>query len=253
MLPWFVKRWLGLVPPAGTEEEPVDPAGFVRPPNTAYDQAMVEAILASPDDPAAYEAYGAWLADQNDPRGPLVLSMLADEPSGAIDPLLLGPLPDLDGASVTWRWGFWHRLTLEDPHGDRVGQVLAEVLAHPSGVVLRELVVTSSHAERVPEGLADGPSLALAHLEVHAEGTLLGAWAAAWSRLQELEHLVLQGASPQLGSLSLPKLRVLEIIGPIDDQAVRDLERASLPSLERLVVSRPEPLVRAFGERVVGG
>ena len=253
MLPWFVKRWLGLAPPAGTEEAPVDPADFVRPPNTAFDQQRLDAIRAAPDDPAPYRAYGTWLAEQNDPRGPLILAMLEGAEAGEPDPILVGPIPELDGVSVTWRWGFWDRLVIDDPHGDRVGPVLERVFDHPSGAVLRALEVRSSHLEVVPEVLADGPSLVLRELEVDAQGTLLGAWVAAWSRLQLLESLTMLGAFPQLGDLSLPALRSLELIGPLDEQAVRDLERANLPALERLVVSQPEPLRATFGERVVAG
>jgi hypothetical protein len=251
MLTWIMRNLLGMEwppPPPGD----VDPEAFTRPPNVAWDSALAAGLRAAPDDPAPYRAYGRWLAEQNDPRGPLILAML-DGADAVLEPheaQLLGPLAGEKGVTVDWRWGFWRRVRIADPWGERIEELLRAALRHDSAWVLRELELASGRMERVPDVLADGPVLPLRRLVVDAEGSLLGAWATVWSRVPELEELVMLGHGLQVGDLSLPELRTLEIRGPLPDASIDDLKRAHLPALERLRVPRPELLREAFGDRV---
>lgn len=249
MLPWFLRRWLDLVR-GGPDTAPVDPESFVRPPNTAFDGPMADAIRAAPDDPGPFRRYAEFLRENNDPRGDLVLRMLEGADAGEPDPVLLGPLYLQAGVEVTWRWGFWDTLVIRDPWGDRAADLLRAALDHPSALVLRGLTVASGRMDAVPDVLADGPSLLLRSLVVDAEGSALGAWAAVWARVQDVEELVMLGSSPQLGAMALPRLRSFEIRGPVDDGALADLRRASLPALEQLLVPEPERLRDTFGARV---
>lgn len=251
MLTWIMQRLLGIQwPPAPPGE--VHPEDFVRPPNAAFDQPMAEAIQAAPDNPAPYRVYGTWLAEQNDPRGPLILAMLdgADAVIEPFAPNFMGPLDGEAGVSVTWRWGFWDTLVIDDPWGEKVALLLKKALAHPSALVLRELTVNTGRMEQVADLLADGPQLGLRVLTVNAEGSLLGAWAAVWSRVPRLRSLTLLGSGVQIGDLSLPELEQLEIRGPVPDASMNDLRRAHLPKLQRLAVPRPDGLRDVFGERV---
>lgn len=247
---------MGLAP-LEDDDAPVVPEEHVLPPNTAYDQPMARALVESPDDQAAFERYGRWLAEQNDPRGPVILRMLAGEDaSEAFDRFpghFLGPLEEAKGVELDWRWGFWGRVRLSDPWGDDIVALLKSVLDHPSALVLQELELHTGRMEPVADLLGDGEVLSLRKLVVDAEGSLLGAWTAVWPRVPDVEEVVLLGANPQIGAMSLPKLRRLEIRGTLSDDALADLRRAHLPALEELIVPRPDLLTDTFGDRVSGG
>ena len=133
-----------------------------QPSEPSIASKLEDAILADPDDDAAYLVYADWLLAQNDPRGELiVLQHQAEEADGARRAKLrrtasqfleshatyfLGPLHERskgrkyeDDAryEAHWRTGYVRRLELDwsrsgayDP--DLVCKELAAILEHPS-------------------------------------------------------------------------------------------------------------------------
>jgi uncharacterized protein (TIGR02996 family) len=97
-----------------------------------------------PDDRQSYEVYADWLQLQSDPRGELIMLMLAAEanPSTRLATqisahdqrhasVFRGPLPF--GGNLTWRRGFIDRVLIDRSHiNDPVARVLSAVLDHES-------------------------------------------------------------------------------------------------------------------------
>ena len=128
---------------------------------------LEQAILADPDDEAAYLVYADWLQSQGDPRGELItlsaqaaktndrkLKSAADELFAGNEAHFLGPLAEhrktfdgKDSDTMTWRWGFIQSLRVAFDHYSNeeleidLGEVLATFLAHPSCRFLTEVVV----------------------------------------------------------------------------------------------------------------
>ena len=249
MLPWTIRRWLGLPDPQ-TDRTPVRPA-VVRPPNPAWDHSLAAAIRAERDALEPYAAYARWLTANNDPRGALIEgdeAMLGRHPHH-----FFGPLARADGVRVTWRLGFWESVVIErDWDAREVPALVAEALRHPSALVLDRLEV---HADCIPDladRLADGDVLPLRTLVVDARGGLLGAWAAVWSRMPELRQLEMTGDAPSLGDIDLPSLQKLRIDGRLDESSQWSIARMAAPALQRVELGcelGPEPaeqLARRF-------
>lgn len=233
-------------------------------------EALEAAILRDPDDLEAYAVYGDWLAEQGDPRGELVATQLAAEQTS--DPEMrraalrvfskhrdyfIGKLGSMIAAdSFTWRAGFIQRavlspdrLLIED--GARVasslGEVVAALLAHPSGRFLTELVVrTNNHdlwnnatgsQKDIVEAIAAARPFVLRQLQL---GDAAYGWAnigrleAAWPALAPLHTLVLQGQF-SLGAVTLPALRTLDLWpNPFRKKLAREILEAAWPDLRTL-------------------
>jgi uncharacterized protein (TIGR02996 family) len=223
--------------------------------------ALEAAIDDDPDDPAAYSVYGDWLQRRGDVRGELIALFLAAEAQHAAAPrrkppaqaalgkllakhaaALLGPLARLvpdpaDPAAppFVWRRGYIARAELSAAAGRPVAPIVRELLRHPSGRFLRELIVKADgEAPELLELLeASGPR-SLRELEVHGLVDL-GDLGGLWGPLERLHRLSLTGRRLELGELRLPALqRVRLAAAELSSTCVRAIVRAPFPRLERL-------------------
>jgi uncharacterized protein (TIGR02996 family) len=239
---------------------------------------LLEAILAAPDDPQGFLVYGDWLQGVGDPRGELIALMSAGKRAAAerwIEkhaPSLLGPLQpyrdtlDRNPAwkkrateAFTWRLGFIERARLAfDYFADEgrgiipLERVLDLVLTHPSGRVLRELVIGLNRQDpdckyqKLLDVLSrrGAPCLKLLHVgdfefpdQIEISWTEIGSLAKVWKAVPRLETLILQGGGIGLGALEHPTLRRIEIrTGGLPRAAMRSLAEAKLPACEHLDV-----------------
>ncbi len=251
MIPWTIRRWLGLADPEPdtAEARPVD--AVVRPPNSAWNHDLAMAVRESPDDDEAIRAYADWLTTNNDPRGAVMRgerdigSLVEEHPAMFLGPLAFG-VGLADGIEVTWRRGFWDSVTVErdpdesDPLVEPASRIVRELVGHPSALLLRRLVVRAPDIADVADVLADGEVLPLRELYVEvAGGGLLGTWGATWPRIPGLTHLTMRGDAVQVGEMALVQLEHLAITGQIDDAALNDLARLHAPNLASLVIDDP--------------
>ncbi|HWO25416.1 MAG TPA: TIGR02996 domain-containing protein [Kofleriaceae bacterium] len=223
--------------------------------------SLETAIDDDPDDPAAYSVYGDWLQRRGELRGELIALSLAAEAQHAADPrkkppaqlalgkllkkhaaALLGPLARLvaDPADPTappliWRHGFIARGELTEAPERPAAPFVGELLRHPSGRFLRELIVkTEGEGPAVIDLLEASAPRSLRELELHALVDL-GDLSALWAPLARLERLSLTGRGFELGELRLPQLRRARLAAAeLSGSCVRAVARAALPHLERL-------------------
>jgi len=182
--------------------------------------------------------------------------------------VLLGPLAafheDEEGEDrFEWRLGFIRsarippryrlgepRLDLGAPRLEPI-EMLRILLCHPSSRLLRDLVIelcptfgTSDEHAGIARFLGEHPcrSLRFLHFGECPDRepwwrTELGDISPLWNGLPSVERLVLQGELWRLGDLKLPVLRELDLRAPLfENEVAFDLARASMPSLERLVL-----------------
>ncbi|MEJ7603595.1 MAG: TIGR02996 domain-containing protein [Kofleriaceae bacterium] len=195
------------------------------------------AIDDDPTDPAAYLVYADALQREGDPRGELITLQIAAEREAAAKATrsvagpaagkllaaqvgsLLGPLAesvadvrDLVGPPFGWRFGFIHRVELVTTKGRDLAALLDQVLAHPSGRFVVELVVRcDGHAETtaVLDAVARARPPTLRELDVrvtHHEGGL-ASLGELWPAIPRLERLGLVAHRFALGGLALPHAR----------------------------------------------
>jgi len=223
--------------------------------------SLEAAIDDDPDDPTAYSVYGDWLQRQGELRGEVIALSLAAEAQRAANPkkkpaaqtalgklltkhaaALLGPLARLvrDPADTTappfiWRHGFIARAELTAAPERPVAPMLGELLRHPSGRFLRELIVRSdAEGHELALALEASAPRALRELELRCLVDLVDL-DALWQPLARLQRLDLTGRRLELGELDLPDLRRLRLAGAqLSGAAVAAVARAPLPRLERL-------------------
>ena len=223
--------------------------------------SLEAAIDDDPDDPLTYSVYGDWLQRRGELRGELIALSLAAEAQRASSPgrkppaqtalgklltrhaaALLGPLarlvPDLGDPTAPpfiWRHGYIGRAELAAAPGRLAAPSVRELLRHPSGRFLRELIVRTDD---------EGPAI-LELLEAAAPGSLrelelrglvdLGDLGGLWGRLARLHRLDLTARRFELGDLELPALRRVRLAAAeLSGTAVGSIARARLPRLERL-------------------
>ena len=134
--------------------EVVEEADVPRDPR---DAALEAAINANPYDEDAYSVYADWLQRQGDPRGELIALQLAEENdpdnpklAAATRKYLAAHRHALAGTiaryleppgTLIWRFGFIHRIELAQELDEELdpADVLADVLAHPSGRFVTEI------------------------------------------------------------------------------------------------------------------
>ncbi|HSK01232.1 MAG TPA: TIGR02996 domain-containing protein [Kofleriaceae bacterium] len=226
--------------------------------------SLEAAIDDDPDDPAAYSVYGDWLQRRGDPRGELIALSLAAEAQRAADPrrkppagtalgkllkkhaaALLGPLARLvpdpgDPAAppLVWRHGFIARAELAAAPDRPAAPIVAELLRHPSGRFLRELVVKSDgEGPAILELLEAAAPRSLRELDLQGLVDLgdLGDLGGLRERLARLHRLGLTARRFELGELHLPALRRARFAAAeLSGSAVQAIARAPLPVLERL-------------------
>jgi uncharacterized protein (TIGR02996 family) len=124
--------------------------------------ALEAEILEQPDEAGPYLVYADWLQQQQDPRGELIVAQ--HDRAGAREKKLLAQhaayfmpvmldralrVPKRAGqprSTATWRYGFLDEVRLALPPTEKaqylaLEEVIADVLAHPSGAFLRRLVL----------------------------------------------------------------------------------------------------------------
>lgn len=226
--------------------------------------SLEAAIDDDPDDPAAYSVYGDWLQRRGDPRGELIALSLAAEAQRAADPrrkppagaalgkllkkhaaALLGPLArhvaepvDLTAPPLVWRHGFIARAELAAAPDRPIAPIVADLLRHPSGRFLRELVAKSDgEGPAILELLAAAAPRSLRELDLQGLVDLgdLGDLGDLRERLARLHRLGLTARRFELGELHLPALRRARFAAAeLSGSAVAAIARAPFPVLERL-------------------
>jgi len=223
--------------------------------------SLEAAIDDDPDDTAAYAVYGDWLQKRGELRGELIALSLVADAQRAANPrrkssaqtalgklltkhaaTLLGPLarlvPDLGDPTVPpflWRSGYIARAELAAAPARPAAPIVGELLRHPSGRFLRELIVkTDGEGPAILELLEAGAPGSLRELELHGLVDL-GDLGGLWGRLERLHRLDLTGRRFELGELQLPALRRARFAAAeLSATAVRSIARAPFPRLERL-------------------
>ncbi|MFT3697069.1 MAG: TIGR02996 domain-containing protein [Kofleriaceae bacterium] len=246
----------------------------------ASNAQLEAAILANPDDKSAYSVYADWLQSQGDPRGDLIALSLAGDDAAAGGLMikkgsaLLGPLVDHQRSyddenteNFTWRWGFIDRARLsfdENMSNKRVDlkQVLSDLLDHPSGHLVRELVFGingesgDTSLDNLIEVLAAKPRPSLRRLifgdvkyagaareqdqgeETEISWYNVGDLSKLWAQVPNLESVIITcGGDATLGELDLPKLRHFEFrSGSFKKSNLASVIASHTPNLEHLDV-----------------
>lgn len=225
------------------------------------------AIVASPTDWGAYQVYSDWLIEQGDPRGELITLQRLQKKKEWRERLeqhpkeLLGPLVHEDLITdVEWHMGFIKSCTVKSTYDrddsqrnpDRYNgsEALAELLAHPSAMFLRDLTIgilefSDNSYGHVFEMLAQNRKPVLNRLYVgsfHSEETELnwssiGRTAPLWQDgvVPNLEHLTLRSGSMDLEGIHAPNMKSLHIItGGFDNASLKALCAARWPNLHTL-------------------
>lgn len=246
---------------------------------SASNPELEAAILQNPDNADAYLVYGDWLQRQGDPRGELIalqhaaMGASGDEAAKLKKQVaallkksqgtLLGDLADAvdeEELTVEWHLGFIRtaRVGQKDYDSERdVGELVKELLAHPSARFLRGLTVGMAHYDDENDYSGVVESLTEALTELGGSKTLQSLFIGdfeypddteiSWSHIHDvsafyklmpnLRSLRLRGASAELGNIDLPELREFSIeTGGLPLSAVKSIASAKWPKLERLEV-----------------
>ena len=239
-------------------------------------------LLDHPDDREACMVYADHLQTLGDPRGELIALQASGRPADAFiaehAEQLLGPLAEhqkthdgRDDDAFTWQLGFIRsaRLSFDSNEGDgeALEEILEQLLTHPSGRFLSQLVVPMNMLDDgmyfgpVVEKLAAIGAPALRTLRIGEFGhagpggvdtgydyeiswTTLGNASGLWRVLPRLEHMRLQvglggsaasGGAESIGELVVPKLRDLEVVtGGMSSECLRAFASANAPMLETM-------------------
>ncbi|HEX4422037.1 MAG TPA: TIGR02996 domain-containing protein [Kofleriaceae bacterium] len=258
------------IPPAGAAAlgaAALGAAAAAPPVIDAAAAALEAAIVADPNDTEAYAVYADWLQQQGDPRGELITLSLARDAELAREPeagakrrstlslaiarhaerhaaALLGPLAalvpdvrDLASGPFTWRSGFIHRLALDNPRGRDLGAIVGDVLRHPSGRFLRELVIRAERiddAHRVIDVLCERAPATLLELDLEVRGEPLDV-SALWPAVPALRRVNLAARAFDLGAVHAPAAeRARFATARLSVAAVRAIALAPWPALARL-------------------
>jgi uncharacterized protein (TIGR02996 family) len=223
--------------------------------------SLEAAIDEDPDDPAAYSVYGDWLQRRGDVRGELIALAIAAEAQRAASPgkkppaqtalgkllgkhaaALLGPLARFAPAPVDpaappfiWRFGYIARAELAAAPGRPAAPIVRELLRHPSGRFLRDLIVKSDdEGPAIAELLEASAPRSLRELELRGLVDL-GELGDLWERIERLHRLDLTARRFELGELELPALRRARFAAAeLSGTCVAAIARATMPRLERL-------------------
>ncbi len=261
----------------------------------AKDPSIEAKLIENPDDAAQALVYADFLQSKGDPRGTLISLQHAGKQAEA-DALLeqhadvfLGPLTTykttLDGLDTNgfeWRRGFIRKATLsfdayasEDadvPEGTQLSleTALAELLQHPSGALLEELVLPINMLEdggyfsplvstlskfgapalrklRIGMFSCSGGPGGEGDYEYEISWTGIGDAGGLWSALPRLERLVIQSGLGNssvdnsvrdgLGTIRHDKLKHFQVItGGLSIECLQSIANADLPALEFLEV-----------------
>ena len=239
------------------------PAVAAEPVADAAAAALEASIIADPTDPAAYAVYADWLQRRGDPRGELIALQLAREAELARNararstlPAAIGRLLEHHAASLlgglaafvtdvrdpaaeplVWRRGFIHRVALDSHRGGDLGAIVEQVLQHPSGRFVSELVVRCDdidEAHRVVDALRELAPPTLFELDLLVRGQLLDL-GALWAAVARLRRVAVVARAFDLGAVALPEAeRARFATARLSGDSVRAIATAPWPALQRL-------------------
>lgn len=231
---------------------------------------LEERVAEAPDDQDTWLVLGDLLQRQGDPRGELVaLQIAADRETtsnirgrartafatyfahharelwGSLAKHVRDP-HDAASPPLIWRNGFIWRAELASqgaaignhasPRPQTVGTLVQELLEHPSGRLLGELIV---RADNEPDGPAVIDALtrchprALSELELFARAEL--DLEALWPNVPRLRRLGLSARTVRLGDLELPVIERLRLSSlGLSSVAMQTIVQTSMPKLQRL-------------------
>jgi len=193
-------------------------------------------------DASAWQVYADWLLDHSQPWAKEIAHSCAGQPDHAgQDRATSAILGEIDGCELAWEHGVIDRAVLASEDGElgesqRMPAVLARLLAHPAGRLVRELDL----------GL---PPCEPGDIEWHFESLIeVVAGAGPLPRLQvlrmtrEAEHMD-QSSWRRIGDIrglwaAVPELRILEMLGSEGSDGGTPLEMGTISArkLERLVL-----------------
>ena len=237
------------------DREPAKPVIEV-PAGDERGAALEAAIVANPDDTAAFAVYGDWLHKHGDPRGELIALQQATGPKAAAAAgkhiaqhaeRLLGPLAkrvsDLrvpDAAPFYWRNGFIRRAELASGKGHALDVTIAQLLAHPSARFLVELAVRAydrREALAILEAVKEHAPPTLRELDLFARANLDRIDGAIWRGMPKLERFGIAARAYELSGLAIPTLvRAKFLATSISSATVKAVVAAPWPVLERLEI-----------------
>ena len=207
----------------------------------ARNEELERRLCDHPEDRQSYEVYADWLQLQDDPRGELIMLMLAAEenPSTRLATQISahdqrhanafrGPAPF--GGNLTWRRGFIDRVLIDRSHiNDPVARVLATVLDHESARLVSTIDLRDWSSSEDIEATLDAlgrsapRSLRALHLSFANEIPKLS----ALDKLPNLNALAIEshGAGQSYGTIR-------EMSWSLGHQAVRDIAHHRWPLTE---------------------
>ena len=244
------------------------PAGVTATPKAIHLGLEAE-IRAARDAADPHLVYADWLQSKGDPRGELIVAhyQLAQTPGdkrrqAAVTRLLAAHaeyfvpagLAATRAAEVDWHLGYLDRVRLarRSTRTAELAPVLAELLAHPSGRFLRNLVLgplgeqTAYNYAPLVEAIVDAPPALLAELVVGdftprdttLAFTRIGNASPLFKALPALRRLVLRGGKLSLSAaLRHDRLEALTIETVDARTLFTKLARARVPALRSLEIA----------------
>ena len=244
--------------------------------------ALENAIVENPYDSDAYLVYADWLQARGDPRGELIALQAAGKDMEANELLakhvdyFLGPLQAhqkthddelqnngrINSAAwiaenqqaFKWKNGFIYRLRLGHARwaddgfkGTLAKDVLAPVLAHPSGKFIVEIAInendeTDDDLQDIIDVLAERapPTLRKLHIGDNVDQISwyqVGNLGALWKAVPKLTHLEIEAGQFQLGTIDLPNVvRAVFKTGGLSKESMKAIAQAHWPKIEHLEV-----------------
>jgi uncharacterized protein (TIGR02996 family) len=189
--------------------------------------ALEAAIIAQPDDPAAYQVYADWLSERGDPSGEVMSLALAGrsaEFSKAAHALIASPSAHM---RIEWRHGCVRGL----PNNWIMdADWLARLMALPIARFVEEILLGGSQAVPLLVGLDPAPPLrSLSLTQVEADERLM---TELWSRYPRLVSVQLYHQA--LGDIIAPDLRRFVMAGTVTPQNIVSITTARWPLLGEL-------------------
>ena len=218
-------------------------AGYQAAQHDPRELTLEAAIVADPDNDAAYAVYGDWLEHRGDPRGPLIALQLAARGDPKLEAAVkkhldahadyfLGELAALGTGAVTWARGFIDKIYLQ-PETAQLETWLERALAHPSARFASEISIGGNVMTEAIAVLAAKAPPTLRGLRLHSG--FQQDLSPLWPAMPGLRRLTLNGQKLALGRLDLPALeRFYMADSALTYASAHAIANARWPALERL-------------------
>jgi uncharacterized protein (TIGR02996 family) len=215
--------------------------------------SIERALREHPDDDETWLVYADHFIQRGHPRGPLIaiesapvknMVQRAEREAEtrrmrlAANDVFAGPLAGRSGLVLRWRRGFIYEAILRG--GFRVGEasdLLFDLLRHPSGRFVRELVVPNEDL-LFDLLLAADPAPPLRKLVVERSNSAVCTLGTLGAIYPLLEDVRLAGDCYDLAGLSLPRVQRLELhIERLPRDTLRAVATAAWPALEHFTLA----------------